>query len=256
VSHEPPAATEVALIKDITVEASRRDSRGKNEARRLRRQGRIPAVLYGGGKDSVPVALNARQISQILHSVTGHNTIFQVALDDGAREAAMLVDWQVDPVRGDLLHTDLQRIDLTRKLTVKVPVVTQGDAKGVKTQGGLLELVTREVEVECLPGDIPDHIVIDVTNLGLGEAIRVKDVSENDRYRLVSDPEKILAHVIMLKREEEKPAEAVLAGEVTAATAEPEVIKKGKQVEEGEAEPAKEAKEAKKEAKEQKGGKK
>ncbi|MBI3693220.1 MAG: 50S ribosomal protein L25 [Acidobacteria bacterium] len=233
------------MIKDITVEASLRDARGKNEARRLRRQGRIPAVLYGERKDSIPVSLNAKQISQILHSAAGHNTIFQVALANGAREAAMLVDWQFDPLKGNLLHTDLQRIDLTRSLRVKVPIATQGDARGVKTQGGLLEIVTREVEVECLPANIPDHIVVDVTELELGQAVRVRNLAASDRYRVTSDPEKILAHVILLKHEEEKPAEVVAEGE--AAPAEPEVIKKGKQVEEGaEAEaPPKEAKAAK-----------
>jgi large subunit ribosomal protein L25 len=242
------------MIKDITVEASLRDGRGKNEARRLRRQGQIPAVLYGGGKDSMPVSLNAKQIAQILHSATGHNTIFQVAIAGGVHEAAMLVDWQLDPLRGDLLHTDLQRIDLTRSLRAKVPVVTHGDAKGVKTQGGLLEIVTREVEVECLPSNIPEHIMVDVSELELGQAIRVKDLALNDLYRVTSEPERILAHVIMLKHEEEKPAEAVVEGEAAAAApAEPEVIKKGKQVEEGEeAEPKAEAKkgEAKKEGKE------
>jgi len=223
------------LIKDITVEAAPRAQRGKNEARRLRRQGQIPAVLYGGGKDSVPVSVNAKQINHILQSATGHNTIFQVAIAGGSREAAMLADWQVDPLRGDLLHTDLLRIDLTKSLRAMVPIVTQGDAKGVKTQGGLLEIVTREVEVECLPQNIPEHITINVTDLGVGEAIRVKDVPADDRYRLTSDPEKILVHVIMLKKEEEKPAEAVVEAEAAAVPAEPEVIKKGKQVEEGEA---------------------
>lgn len=246
------------MIKDITVEASLRDSRGKNEARRLRRQGQIPAVLYGGGKDSLPISLNARQVEQILHSATGHNTIFQVAIGDGKREAAMLVDWQFDPLRETLLHTDLQRIDLTQTLKVKVPIITHGDARGVKTEGGLLEIVNREVEVECLPANIPGHIVVDVSDLGLGQAIRVKDLAATDQYKVTSDPERVLVHVIVLRVEEEKPAEAAVEGEAAAAApAEPEVIKKGKQLEEGEAaaEPAKEAKEGKegkKEAKEKK----
>src|SRR5436309_3551671 len=170
------------MTKDITVEAKPRDARGKNEARRLRRRGEIPAVLYGGGKDAVPVSVNTKQISQILHSAAGHNTIFHVAISDGAREAAMLVEWQLDPLRGDLLHTDLQRIDLAKKLNVMVPIITHGDAVGVKTQGGLLEIVNREVEVECLPTNIPDHIVVDVTELGLGQAIRIRDLTATDRY--------------------------------------------------------------------------
>ncbi len=238
------------MIKEITVEASAREARGKNEARRLRREGKIPATLYGGGKDSVPVRLVAKQINQILHSAAGHNTIFQVALGEGAREAAMLVDWQLDPLRGDLLHADLQRIDLTKKLQVKVPIATHGEAKGVKTQGGLLEILAREVEVECLPHDIPEHIVVDIADLGVGDAFRVKNLAATDRYRVVADPEKILVHVIVLKVEEEKPAEAV--AEAAAAPAEPEVIKKGKQVEEGE---EKEAAPKEKETKEGKGKK-
>ena len=249
------------MIKDITVEASLRDARGKNEARRLRRQGQIPAVLYGGGKDSLPVSVNTKQISQILHSAAGHNTIFQVAIAGAAHEAAMLVDWQLDPVRGDILHTDLQRIDLSKNLKVKVPIATHGDPKGVKTQGGLLEILTREVEVECLPSNIPDHIVVEVGELELGQAVRVRDLPATDQYRVVSDLERILAHVIIIKHEEPKPAEAAVEGEAVVA-AEPEVIKKGKQVEEGEAtkeqkeqkEP-KEQKEAKKEQKEGKGKK-
>jgi large subunit ribosomal protein L25 len=244
------------MIKDITVEASLRDARGKNEARRLRRQGQIPGVLYGGGKDSLPISLNARQVEQILHSATGHNTIFQVVIGDGKHEAAMLVDWQFDPLRETLLHTDLQRIDLTQTLKVKVPIITHGDARGVKTEGGLLEIVNREVEVECLPANIPGHIVVDVSDLGLGQAIRVKDLAATDKYKVMSEPERVLVHVIVLRVEEEKPAEVAVEGEAAAAApAEPEVIKKGKQLEEGEtaAEPAKEAKEGKegkKEAKE------
>ncbi len=238
------------MIKDITVEASTREARGKNEARRLRQQGRVPAVLYGGGKDSVPVSVVTKQLSQILQSATGHNTIFQVALGDGAREAAMLVDWQMDPLRGDLLHADLQRIDLTKSLKVKVPIATHGEAKGVKTQGGLLEIVAREVEVECLPNNIPEHIVVDIADLGIGDAFRVKNIPATDKYRVVDDPEKILVHVIVLRVEEEKPAEAV--AEAAAAPAEPEVIKKGKQVEEGE---EKEAAPKEKEPKEGKGKK-
>ncbi len=242
------------MIQSVTVEATARSDRGKNNARRLRRRGLIPAVLYGEGKDAVSLSLNARHIDQILHSTTGHNTIFQVAVDTGERQAAMLVDWQWDPLRGDLLHVDLKRIDLERKLRALVPLVTRGDAKGVKTQGGLLEVVTREVEVECLPKDIPDHIVVDVTELDVGKSIRARDIPLTDAYRVTSDPDKVLVHVIIMK-EEEKPAEVAVEA-VEAAPAEPEVIKKGKkEEEEAEAgEPVKEAKEGK-EAKEQKGKK-
>lgn len=223
------------MIKDITVEATPRDSRGKNEARRLRMKGTIPAVIYGGGKDAVPVSLSSRQVSQILHSPTGHNTIFQVALGGGGSEAAMLVDWQLDPIRGNLLHTDLKRIDLTKRIQVKVPIAIHGDAKGVKQQGGLMEVVTREVDVECLPADIPEHLVVDVVELELGHAIRVKDLAAGERYRFSGDLERVLVHVVAMKKEEVKAVAEVVEGEAAAAApAEPEVIKKGKKEEEGE----------------------
>jgi len=234
------------LIKEITVEASPRAERGKNEARRLRRQGQIPAVLYGGGKESLPVSLNTRQISQILHSPTGHNTIFQVAVGEGTREAAMLIDWQIDPVKGSLLHTDLHRVDLSKTLHVKVPILIHGEAIGVKTQGGLLEVVTREVDVECLPADIPEHVVVEVSELELHQGVRVRDLKAGDKYRFTGDADQILVHVILMKKEEVKAAEVAVEGEAVAAAAptEPEVIKKGKQLEEGAPE-AKEPKEGK-----------
>ena len=233
------------MLKDIKVEAAPREMRGKNPARRLRREGQIPAVLYGGGKDAVPVSLNAKQITQILHSATGHNTIFQVAVG-GAQEAAMVVDWQFDPVRGNLLHTDLRRIDLTKALRATVPIVTEGEAKGVKTQGGLLELVTREVELECLPANIPEHLVLNVGELELGQAIRAKDLPASENYRVLTDPERVLVHVVLIRQEEVKPVEGAEAA-VEAAPAEPEVIKKGKQTEEGEAEAEAKPKEKEKE---------
>ena len=241
------------MTQEITVEAALRQERGKNAARRLRRRGQIPAVLYGGGKEAVPVSLSTKQIGQILHSATGHNTIFQVAIDGRAGESAMLVEWQQDPVRGDLLHTDLRRIDLSKQLKVLVPMILRGESKGVKTQGGLLEVVNREVEMECLPADIPEHIDVDVTELMLGQAIRVRDLAASDRYRLTSDPEKVLVHVVLLKQEEEKPAEAAVEGAAEALAAEPEVIKKGKQEVEGAV--AEEPKKEQKEPKEHKGKK-
>jgi len=227
------------LIRDITVPAASRESRGKNEARRLRRQGEIPAVVYGGGKPTLAVRVNTRRIHQILHSPTGHNTIFRLEGFDGLGDSVMLVDWQFDPLRGELLHTDLKRIDLSQTLRVMAPLLSRGEAKGVKTEGGLLEIVNREVEVECLPANIPEHIVIDVSELGIGEAVRVRDLPAAEGYRVTSDPDKVLLHVILLKHEEEKKPEeaAVVEGAPVeaAASAEPEVIKKGKKEEEPEA---------------------
>src|ERR1700686_5474766 len=142
---------------DITVEAEARASRGKNEARRTRRAGKIPGVVYGAYKDPVPVAVSPRHISQILHSKTGHNTIFNLNVQGGENTPVMVVEGQFDPIKGILLHVDLKRIDLTKRIRVAVPVITEGEAKGVKQQDGLLEVITREVEIECLPDEIPDR---------------------------------------------------------------------------------------------------
>jgi large subunit ribosomal protein L25 len=146
-------ATE-SKIDISSLEAQQREAGNKNDARRVRRSGRIPAVVYGAGKNSIPVSVDPRQVARILHSASGHNTIFDLALD-GERSKAMIVDWQYEPIKGGLLHIDLKRIAMDQKLTVKVPIVLKGEAAGVKQQGGILEQVLREVEIECLPGDIP-----------------------------------------------------------------------------------------------------
>ncbi len=220
---------------DITVAAEARASRGKNEARRTRRTGMIPAVVYGAYKDPVPVAVNPRHISQILHSKTGHNTIFNLSVQGGENSPVMVVDGQYDPIKGHLLHVDLKRIDLAKRLRVSVPVVTHGEPKGVKQQGGLLEVVTREVEIECLPDDIPEHFTIDVTELLIGQSKRASDIPFGASIHLVSAPDTVIAHCVALKIvAEPTPAEAVAEPVAEgAAPAEPEVIKKGKKEEEG-----------------------
>src|SRR5438067_3684830 len=145
------------------LEAQPRDPGTKNDARRVRRQGKIPAVVYGAGKQAMPVSVDPRQVSRILHSETGHNTVFDLALD-GERSKAMIVDWQYEPIKGALLHIDLQRIAMDQKLKVEVPIVLKGEPAGVKQQGGILEQVLREIEVECLPDDIPSSIEVDVSD--------------------------------------------------------------------------------------------
>src|SRR5882762_3592011 len=160
------------MRKDITIVAERRDSRGKNEARRLRAAGSAPAVLYGSGGEAVAVAVSPKEVNKILHSKTGHNTIFNIAITGGETSPVMIVDWQNDPIKDNLLHVDLKRIDLTKRIRVKVPVHTTGEPKGVKLQGGLHELITREVEIECLPDDIPEHFTVDATELMIGGSIR------------------------------------------------------------------------------------
>jgi large subunit ribosomal protein L25 len=216
----------------IVVEAAPRAERGKNEARRLRKTGRIPAVLYGGKGNAVTLSVNAKQVGTILRSATGHNTLFQVDLG-GKHEPAIVKDWLVDPVTGNLLHVDLQRVAMDVRIRVKVPVHTFGEPAGVKQQGGVFEVVTREVEIECLPADIPTEFKVDVSGLMLNKQLRASDlVLDSARLKLVTDPERVLSHVVALRVEEEKPAEAVAAE--AAAPAEPEVIKKGKKEVEGE----------------------
>ena len=220
---------------DITVAAEARASRGKNEARRTRRSGMIPAVVYGAYKDPVPVAVNPRHISQILRSKTGHNTIFNINVQGGENSPVMVVDGQYDPIKGNLLHVDLKRIDLAKRIRVSVPVLSQGEPKGVKQQGGLLEIVTREVEIECLPDDIPENFAVDVTELLIGQSKRASDIPVGASIKLVSSPETVIAHCVALKAvAEPTPAEAAATPVAEgAAPSEPEVIKKGKKEEEG-----------------------
>lgn len=207
---------------DTVVPAELRSTRGKNEARRARKRGQVPGVVYGAFKDPVAVLLNPVQIQKILRSKTGHNTIFDVAIAGGEQTPVMVVDEQYDPVKSNLLHVDLKRIDLTKRLHVAVPVLTQGDAKGVKQQGGLLELVTRSVEIECVPEHIPDKFVIDVTEMMLGDAKRASDIPLAEGVKLLSPADAVLVHIVGIKAEEVAPAAEV------AAVAEPEVVKKGK----------------------------
>jgi large subunit ribosomal protein L25 len=222
----------MAQQTQIVVEAAPRALRGKNEARRLRLTGKVPAVLYGGKGDAITLAVNAKQVGAILRSESGHNTLFQVDMG-GKHEPAILKDWLVDPITGKLLHVDLLRVAMDVRMRVRVPVHTFGEASGVKVQGGVFEMVTRDVEIECLPADIPTEFKVDITNLALNQALRAKDLPlDTAKMKLLTDPERVLAHVVTLKVEEEKPAEAVAAE--AAVPAEPEVIKKGKKEVEGE----------------------
>ena len=212
------------MAEKIVVEAAPRESRGKNEARRLRVTGKVPAILYGAKGEALSLAVSAKQLGQILRSTTGHNTLFQVALA-GKEQPAIVKDWQVDPVSGNLLHVDLLRVAMDVRMRVKVPVHTFGEAQGVKVQGGVFETVTREVEIECLPAEIPTEFRLDVTNLP-------PPLFDATKMKLVTEAERVIAHVVALRVEEEKPADAVAAEAATPA--EPEVIKKGKKEVEGE----------------------
>ncbi|PYS95219.1 MAG: 50S ribosomal protein L25 [Acidobacteria bacterium] len=248
-------------MKERVVEVRSREALGKNEARRLRRQGLIPAIVYGDKKEPRAVAVDPRSILEIIHSESGANTIFQLNLTgQEARRHVMIKEYQVDPVKGSLLHADFVRIQMDAVIEVEVPVHVSGEAAGVKLDGGILEHVVREVRVSCLPGDIPEHITIDVTALKIGDGLRVSDIPKSDRYRILTDPEQTLV-VVSPPAKEEEPAAAVAAEAAPAAPAEPEVIKKGKAAAEGEepAEPAedetKKAESRKKEAKKPEGKK-
>jgi large subunit ribosomal protein L25 len=210
-----------------TLEAQPRNAGNKNEARRVRRGGKIPAVVYGAGQDSLPVAVDPRQVKRILNSETGHNTIFDLALDGGTKTKAMIVDWQYEPIKGNLLHIDLKRIAMDKKLAVMVPIELIGEPAGVKQQGGILEQMLREVEVECLPADIPSHIDVDVSELVFGKVLRVADLPHSDKLKFLTDENQPVAHVTTVKEEVVATPEAVAAE--AAAPSEPEVIKKGKQ---------------------------
>ena len=226
---------------DVTLDVLKRDGRGKNEARRLRASGRIPAVVYGARTDGkppegVPVAVDPKELLRILHSESGANTLISLKLD-GRASRVMVKEYQLDPVTHQLLHADLYQLAMDKAITVTVPVLIKGEPRGVKLQGGLLDFVTREVQVQCLPTDIPEHIDIDVTELMLHQAVRLKDLPENPKWKPLNDPETMLVHVVMPKAEEAKEATTPEATAV-AATGEPEIIKKGKTEKEGE-EPAK-----------------
>ena len=223
----------MATATDISIlEAQKREPGTKNAARRVRVGGKIPAVVYGAGKDAAAVAVDPRQVLRILKSESGHNTIFDLALD-GARSKAMIVDWQFEPIKGTLLHVDLQRIAMDKRLTVTVPVVLKGEAAGVKQDGGILEQILREVEIECLPGDIPSHIDADVSELVFGKVLRVSDLPHSDKIKVLTDENQPVAHVTTVKEEVVATPDAA-AADATATPAEPEVIKKGKQDAEGE----------------------
>jgi large subunit ribosomal protein L25 len=213
---------------DTTLQAEKRGGRGKNEARRLRASGRIPAVLYGAEKNTaVEIAVDPKVLSRILHSESGVNTLIGLQLE-GSDTRVMVKEYQVDPIDHKLLHADFYQVAMDKSLTVTVPIVLKGEARGVKQQGGIVDFVHREIEIEVLPGDIPENITIDVSELMLNQGIRVRDLqTEGAKWKPLSEPDMMIVHVVALKVEEEAPAaEAAVAA--PAAPAEPEVIKKGK----------------------------
>ena len=214
------------------VETTPRQSGTKNDARRIRKSGLVPAVLYGAGLDPLNITVDPKQMKRILNSETGHNTIFDLTAG-GDSGKAMIVDWQFEPIKGALLHVDLKRIAMDKLLRVGVPVTLKGEAPGVKLQGGILEQMMREVEIECLPADIPGRIEADVSKLEFGQTIRVSDLPHSDKIKFITDANQAIAHVTAVK--EVVAATPVEGVEAVATAAEPEVIKKGKAETEGEA---------------------
>ncbi len=194
----------------------------KNHARRVRVSGLIPAVVYGAGQESIAVTVDPKAIIKILHSETGHNTIFDLNIEGGAASKAMIVDWQNEPIKGKLLHIDMKRIAMDKMMRVSVPVQLVGVPVGVKTQGGILDHVLREVEIECLPSDIPSHIDVDVSNLEMGQAVHISDLPHSGKLKFLGEEDATVAHVTVIKETVEDVAAAA------AAVAEPEVAKKGK----------------------------
>jgi large subunit ribosomal protein L25 len=220
-------------MKTIEITVEKRQSRGKNEARRTRKAGKIPAVVYGAGKDSVPITVNVRSLADAFRGGAGENAIFLLKLGDtGETRHAMIREFQRDPVSRRPVHLDFVRVLMDTKIRVRVQVEVVGVARGVKTDAGILDFVTREIEIECLPGNIPEHLPLDVTDLGIGDALRISDLEAPEGVEVVDDPEKVIVHVAHPAAEEVAvPVEAeAIPGEPT----EPEVLRKGKAVTEEE----------------------
>ena len=222
---------------EATLEAVKREGRGKNEANRLRASGRIPAVVYGTKKEGtapegVALAVDPKAVLRILHSESGANTLINLRVD-GTEARVMVKEYQLDPITHQLLHADFYQLAMDRAITVTVPIVLKGESRGVKQQGGIIDFVTREIEVQCLPADIPEHIDVDVSELMLNQSIRLKELPQNPKWKAITDGETMIVHVVMPKAEESAQSAEAAA---PAASSEPEVIKKGKVDKEGEEE--------------------
>ena len=210
---------------NIVVKSEKRQGLGTNAARRLRAQGFVPAVLYGESMESRPLVLSKKDIVQILRLETGENTIFKVVVD-AEQYDAMIKDLQVDPATDELLHADLIRISMDKPVRVTVPVVHRGEPVGVKTEGGFIDFVTREVEVECLPRDIPENIGIDIAELHVNQSMKVENMAIPAGVKIITDPGTVIVLVSMPHKEEEFPGEKPEGEVVAEEPTEPEVIKK------------------------------
>ena len=223
---------------DVTLQATKRSTRGKNEARRLRASGRIPGIVYGtqkAGEQSPPleIAVDSKSLMRILHSESGANTLITLHVDGDGDARVLVKEFQLDPVTHQMLHADFFRVNMDRRITVSVPVVLKGEPKGVKVQGGVLDFLHREIQVECLPADIPDAVEIDVSEMNVGDAVHLRDVAVNASWTPVSDADLMLVHVVTPRLVEEAATDTAAAAPAAAGT-EPEVLKKGKTDKEGE----------------------
>ena len=207
---------------EAVLEATKRETRGKNAARRVRAEGRIPAVVYGDKAGAAVIAVDPKTLLRILHSESGVNTLISLKFEGEGDTRVLVRDYQVDPITQKPLHVDFYRIAMDKKLTVTVPIQLKGEAKGVKTQGGVLDFVHRDIEVECLPSDIPEHIDIDVTELLMGQGVRVRDLPQDAKWTPLTDADTMIVHIVAPK------VEAAAEPAAAATPAEPEVVKKGK----------------------------
>jgi len=225
-------------MAEIVVSAKTRADRGKNAARRLRREGLVPGVVYGGKGENVAVAVDPKALQRVLRSEAGRNSILKLDIANAGSTNAILKSWQVDPIKEKFLHADFYRIAMDVAIRVTVPIHVTGEARGVKVDAGILELIMREIEVECLPGDIPERIDVDVTDLGINGALRISDVAAPVKVKILEDADQVVVHVVSVKEEVAAApgAAAPVEGEAAAAPAEPEVLKKGKKEEETPAE--------------------
>lgn len=215
----------------MTIKTERRERYGKNESRRIRREGMLPVILYGPNTKSIPLIMDKKDVFRILKSESGENTLFKVAFDSEKCDV-MIKELQQDVVSDQILHVDLIQIALDKKIRVTVPLVLVGDAVGVKTEGGFVDFMTREFEIECLPKDIPEHIAVNISELHLNQSIKVEDIPEVENVVFASDPQTVLVHVLAQKAEEIEEEIPEEAEEIIAGEAEPEVIKKEKSEEE------------------------
>jgi len=225
-------------MAEIVVNAKTRTDRGKNAARRLRRDGFVPGVVYGGKKDNIAVAVDPKALQKVLRSEAGRNSILKLDIANEGATNAILKSWQVDPIKESFLHADFYRIAMDVAIRVTVPIHVIGEARGVKVDAGILELIMREIEVECLPGDIPGGIDVEVSDLGINGALRVSDLVAPAKVKILEGADQVVVHVVSVKEEvvATPGAAAPVEGEAAATPAEPEVLKKGKKEEEAPAE--------------------